>query len=94
VVVPKVHPRPAEEQEARQPAVPAGPKAQVALADASTTATGESPARALQAHLTQRIEAPEAPDARWSPRRTLLFVLTVCGGFWLAVGAVLRLWLG
>jgi hypothetical protein len=37
-------------------------------------------------------EAPQgrAPDTaavegKWSPRRTLLFILTVCGGFWAAV---------
>jgi hypothetical protein len=25
------------------------------------------------------------PAGKWSARRTLLFILTVCGGFWAAV---------
>ena len=59
----------------------------MSLADASTTAAGESPARALQARLTRQIESSDAPRAQWSPRRTLLFILAVCGGFWAAIGA-------
>jgi len=47
----------------------------------------ESPARALQRELSDRLSAH--PPRKWSARTTLLFVLVTCGGFWLALGAVL-----
>jgi hypothetical protein len=46
-----------------------------------------SPARALQARLSDAANAP-ASD-RWSPRATTLFVLGVCGAFWAAMGGTL-----
>jgi len=60
----------------------------VTLADASHAET-PSPARALQALLSRNLE--EEAGRRWSPRQTLVFVLAVCGGFWAALGAALRL---
>lgn len=51
-----------------------------------------SPARALQQSLADQLE--ERQPGRWSKRRTMLFVLAVCGGFWTLVGvgvaAILR----
>jgi len=46
-----------------------------------------SPARALQHELARRLAQDEAP--RWSPRRTLLFILVTCGSFWLATALVI-----
>jgi hypothetical protein len=57
------------------------------LADNAAFAPRFSPARALQARLSEAAGAAE-PD-RWSPRATMLFVLGVCGAFWAAMGGTL-----
>jgi hypothetical protein len=46
------------------------------------------PAKALQGLLAERVANPA--ERRWSPRKTLGFVVLTCGGFWLATGLVLR----
>lgn len=51
-----------------------------------------SPARALQARLADATAVPATDgleDDRWSPRATLLFVVSVCGAFWAAMGGTL-----
>lgn len=51
-----------------------------------------SPARALQARLADATAVPAAAgreNERWSPRATLLFVVSVCGAFWAAMGGTL-----
>ena len=46
----------------------------------------ESPAIALQ----RRVEkAYRQSEQRWSARRTLLFIVTVCGAFWAAAAMIL-----
>jgi hypothetical protein len=54
-----------------------------------------SPALEAQARLSSLWAAAESQTetpARWSKRKTVLFLLTTCGGFWLAVGlAISRL---
>jgi hypothetical protein len=53
------------------------------LAAASNSlAAHASPARAMQANLARSFAYGER---RWSPRRTLAFVLLTCGGFWALV---------
>ena len=45
-----------------------------------------SPARALQQQLEQRAEEAMGRDlARWSPRRTLAFVVTTSAALWMAL---------
>jgi hypothetical protein len=56
------------------------------VGDDTGSPTHESPARALQRQLSDRL-GPQAPR-KWSARSTLLFVLITCGGFWVALGAV------
>jgi hypothetical protein len=57
------------------------------LAENADYAPRFSPARALQARLSEATHAPESD--RWSPRATTLFVLGVCGAFWAAMGGTL-----
>ena len=59
----------------------------VVLADGAEHAPRFSPARALQARLSEATSPAEAD--RWSPRATMLFVLGVCGAFWAAMGGTL-----
>jgi hypothetical protein len=59
----------------------------VVLADEADHAPRFSPARALQARLSDATSAPE--NDRWSPRATLLFVVGVCTAFWAAMGGTL-----
>jgi hypothetical protein len=47
----------------------------------------DSPARALQRELSDRLSAQ--PLRKWSARSTLLFVFVTCGAFWIALGAIL-----
>lgn len=63
-------------------------QAPVAVEDATAIAASVSPARELQEHLSRSIDA--APGPRWSRRKTLLFVVAVCGGSWLALALGLR----
>ena len=65
---------------------PADPEIRPAEAPSIPTATGESPALGLR-RLVE--DAFSAPEERWSPRRTLLFIVLVCGAFWAAVVAAL-----
>lgn len=51
--------------------------------DPSEAAAVGSPARAMQKRLSRAFDA-DATE-RWSGRRTLLFIVAVCGGFWLAL---------
>ena len=74
---------------------PAPPETQtplVLLGDDSGYPPRPSPARALQARLADATGAP-ATDVqegdRWSRRATLLFVVSVCGAFWVAMGGTL-----
>jgi len=46
-----------------------------------------NPAVASPSRLDLRAEPFLAPDQKWSPRATLLFILAICGGFWVAVAA-------
>jgi len=77
-------------------AAPAKPS----LADAAHAAEAPSPAKALQESLSAALAADEAleaqpgPHRKWSRRATMLFVLTTCGGFWLAVAVAVGLQLG
>lgn len=43
--------------------------------------------RRIQARLSRSVAAGARKP--WSPRATLLFILAVCGGFWLALGALI-----
>lgn len=79
---PNLAPRLPTEAPAREPHTPA-----VTLADDAAHAPRFSPARALQARLTAETSA--IASDRWSPRATLLFVVTVCGAFWAAMGSAL-----
>jgi hypothetical protein len=74
----------ARTQNDERPAPPNKRASRVVLADEADHAPRFSPARALQARLTDATSAPD-PD-RWSPRATLLFVVGVCGAFWAAMG--------
>lgn len=67
---------------AGRPPSTARPEPRLAEARPSAIAFG-SPAAGLQQHLAEVFDA--RPDDRWSPRRTLAFIITVCGGFWMAV---------
>jgi len=60
-------------------AVPAPPFADVA--EASTALAIPSPAHALQQQVHSAFAAPLTQD-RWSPRRTIAFLLFTCGAFW------------
>jgi|GEM_PF-6712561 len=51
---------------------------------------GESPALRLQNRLA---DAYGVREGKWSPRRTLMFIILVCGGFWLLLFAGLRAFL-
>jgi hypothetical protein len=57
------------------------------IGDGSDTAPVRSPARAIQGRLSRSLD--NAVDERWSGRKTLLFIVLTCGGFWLALGAAL-----
>lgn len=59
--------------------------APAALSAADEAVDVPSPAKALQEALSAALSEPQ-PAGKWSPRATLLFIVTVCGGFWLAVG--------
>jgi hypothetical protein len=88
VALSNVHHDHAGQQERRQ-AGPWGGKrrsSNVVAVDDSHVAVSESPARALQAHVSRSLDQVSPP--RWSPRATLAFVIVVCGSFWVAVGAV------
>ena len=64
----------------------------VLLGDDSGYPPRPSPARALQARLADATSVPMADvqvDDRWSRRATLLFVASVCGAFWAAMGGTL-----
>ena len=53
--------------------------------EAIAEGAGESPALRLR----QRVESAFSPsEERWSPRRTLAFIVLVCGAFWATVVAV------
>jgi hypothetical protein len=58
-----------------------------AVGESSDVAAVHSPARALQRRLSNALDRD--PNKRWSRRTTLLFIVTVCGGFWLALGTVI-----
>jgi hypothetical protein len=61
----------------------AAPRPRPHLADEAAPARA-SPARGLQRRLDA---AYEYEGRKWSARRTLLFILATCGGFWaLAIG--------
>ena len=45
---------------------------------------------AEMADLTAAIDGADIPG-KWSGRRTLLFILAVCGGFWVLVGLAFAL---
>lgn len=62
-----------------EPLAPARPHPQ--LADEGA-AGRPSPARGLQRRLD---DAYGTVDGKWSARRTLLFILATCGGFWALV---------
>lgn len=51
----------------------------------SSAANAASPARAMQIDLQERL-SDEAPT--WSTRRTLGFIVLVCGSFWVTAAAV------
>lgn len=61
---------------APQPAPPP-----LALADEETEALAPSPARVLQDELSARF-ADDAAEGKWSRRKTLVFMVATCGGFW------------
>jgi hypothetical protein len=64
----------------------------VLLGDGSNYPPRPSPARALQARLADATGIPMTDvqeSERWSPRATLLFVVSVCGAFWVAMGGAL-----
>jgi hypothetical protein len=63
------------------------PSPRVVPAENADYAPRFSPARALQARLSEATNPTEAD--RWSPRATMLFVLGVCGAFWAAMGGTL-----
>jgi hypothetical protein len=63
------------------------PAPRVVLADDADHTPRFSPARALQARLSEATSAPE--NDHWSPRATLLFTVGVCAAFWAAMGGAL-----
>jgi hypothetical protein len=65
-------------EETREPA----PAKASWLNTAAVPLTGDSPAIDLQRRVA---EAFEAPDGRWSPRKTLVFTVGVCSAFWACV---------
>jgi hypothetical protein len=62
----------------RQDAPPSPARPHPQLADEAATGR-PSPARGLQRRLDQ---AYGEAEGKWSARRTLLFILATCGGFW------------
>ena len=52
---------------------------------ADDQAAAGSPARALQNELLSRLSQDET-EAKWSPRKTMLFLVGTCGSFWAVVG--------
>jgi hypothetical protein len=73
---------------AAEPPIKRAAQAPVAVEDTTAIAASISPARELQEHLSRSIDG--APGPRWSRRKTLLFVVAVCGGSWLALALGLR----
>lgn len=72
------------------PAAVVASRAPEALLPATDDSTPwPSPARGLRQGLEEEIQRLEweAPT-KWSPRRTLIFVTGVCGGFWLLTAAM------
>jgi hypothetical protein len=59
----------------------------LAANDTVALGVGEGPANALQQRLAR---AYPTKAEKWSPRRTLGFIMLTCGGFWLAVGLAVR----
>ena len=55
------------------------------IADDSSAPASTSPARVLQDELSMRLSST-SPDKKWSQRRTLAFIVVVCGGFWVLAG--------
>jgi hypothetical protein len=76
----------------KQPAAPETQARPVLLSEDSNYLPRFSPARALQVRLSDAAGVPMtdvAESDRWSPRATLLFVVAVCGAFWVAMGGAL-----
>jgi len=59
------------------------------VSNRSEAAAVQSPARTLQRRLSGSFGANSTE--RWSGRTTLLFIIAVCGGFWLALYLALAL---
>jgi len=55
------------------------------IAGDKSAATSTSPARVLQDELSMRLSSAPA-GRKWSQRRTLAFIIVVCGGFWVLAG--------
>ena len=54
--------------------------------DAGDFAAAPSPVLALQQHLAQRTVAAAATDVeKWSPRRSLVMIVTVSAALWMAI---------
>lgn len=79
---------PREESGIADPKLPVGePSAAAAIVvdDGRASASIVSHASALRDLLTAKF-VDSRPARRWSKRRTLIFILGVCGAFWIAVG--------
>jgi hypothetical protein len=72
----------------RSPVSEAPVDAELPLATAlpNSAEGGESPAIGLRRMVE---DAFTAPEERWSSRKTVLFIVVVCGAFWAAVGVAL-----
>ena len=51
--------------------------------------TSASPATGLRYQIETAFSDPTADDTKWSARKTPIFLILVCGGFWFAIGALL-----
>ena len=76
----------------KQPAAPETQARPILLSEDSDYLPRFSPARALQARLADAaaVPMPDLPESdRWSARAALLFVVSVCGAFWVVMGGAL-----
>jgi hypothetical protein len=79
--------KPAAGAAARHPAATPAPSAEgrvVGAVGGDGALTAASPARVLQDALSARM-VPRT-HYKWSPRKTMLFVMGTCGAFWAVVG--------
>ena len=73
-----------------KPAATSSRPGPVVIETAGAATPVAAPPRAMQRELAEALAAgafdPRADDVRWSPRRTLAFIVVTCSAFWIAVG--------